>query len=461
MTTFVSYAREDYDVAQRLAADLRAAGLDVWIDQRNIRAGEKWDAAVEKALDQSPAMLMVLSPDAVESQAVMDEVSYALDEGKCVVPVLHRACRIPMRMRRLHYVDLTQSYDDGVERVVEALRNPQPGVPVAAKRRRSWQPPVIGAAIGLLTLMPVVLEAQRADPVYALAYESLLLVDVAAGSVVPVRPLPLPARVFIAFDDARQEMLYITGENGGQQLVALHIASRTVTAVPIQVTENLYAAQYDPLTDAIFGLTNAPGRPLVRIHRDGAADVVVATGAHHLVFERTASSYDGAGHRYFFIDDEFPSQELITIQTHPVVSLSSLPIPFQGGYGLVEFDPVTSHLLVGKIQGNTELVDLDPESGVQHSIATSPLRLFGPASYLDAAKRLLYLGTFPPDGFHLGVIDLLDGTVTSQEMSNGVSGIFAVQAVHVQKVPGLTTTGRIAAAIALAVCGLLAVRMRS
>jgi hypothetical protein len=59
------------------------------------------------------------------------------------------------------------------------------------------------------------------------------------------------------------------------------------------------------------------------------------------------------------------------------------------------------------------------------------------------------------------VIDLLDGTVSSLEMSNGVSGIFGAQAVHLQKVPGLTLTGRIAAAIALAVCGLLAVRVRS
>jgi len=150
MTTFVSYAREDYDAAQRLTADLRTAGIDVWIDQRNIRAGEKWDTAVETALNQSPSMLVILSPDSVQSQAVMDEVSYALDEGKCVVPVIHRDCRIPMRMRRLQYVDLTQSYDDGVVRVVEALRNPEPGIVVVRPKRRGWRPPVVAAAIGLV-----------------------------------------------------------------------------------------------------------------------------------------------------------------------------------------------------------------------------------------------------------------------------------------------------------------------
>ena len=48
---FISYARTDGEFALRLAQDLRAADVDVWLDQLDIRAGDPWDQAVEQALE--------------------------------------------------------------------------------------------------------------------------------------------------------------------------------------------------------------------------------------------------------------------------------------------------------------------------------------------------------------------------------------------------------------------------
>jgi len=45
----------------------------------------------------------------------MDEVSLALEEGKAVLPVIYRECKIPFRLRRLQYIDLTLNYDEGYE----------------------------------------------------------------------------------------------------------------------------------------------------------------------------------------------------------------------------------------------------------------------------------------------------------------------------------------------------------
>jgi TIR domain len=50
-------------------------------------------------------LVVILSPAAVESTNVMDEVSLALEDGKTVVPVLHREGKIPFRLRHLQYVD--------------------------------------------------------------------------------------------------------------------------------------------------------------------------------------------------------------------------------------------------------------------------------------------------------------------------------------------------------------------
>src|SRR6185503_16591570 len=114
---FVSYNRDDAEFALRLAEDLRAAGVDCWIDKLSIRPGEQWDIAVEAALSRSSEVLLILSPESVASRQVMDEAAYALEEGKTVIPVMLRSCRVPFRLRRLQYVDFTQSYDAGLSRL--------------------------------------------------------------------------------------------------------------------------------------------------------------------------------------------------------------------------------------------------------------------------------------------------------------------------------------------------------
>ena len=107
---FLSYAREDAEFVLRLAKDLRVGGAGVWVDQLDIAPGQRWDRAVEDALAKCLELVVILSPAAVESTNVMDEVSLALEDGKTVVPVLHRQCKIPFRLRRLQYVDLSLDY---------------------------------------------------------------------------------------------------------------------------------------------------------------------------------------------------------------------------------------------------------------------------------------------------------------------------------------------------------------
>ena len=64
---FFSYSRQDSSFVLRLANELRAEGASVWVDQLDIIGGERWDEAVEKALQSCPRMLLVLSPAAIAS----------------------------------------------------------------------------------------------------------------------------------------------------------------------------------------------------------------------------------------------------------------------------------------------------------------------------------------------------------------------------------------------------------
>jgi formylglycine-generating enzyme required for sulfatase activity len=129
---FISYAREDSAFVLRLAGDLKARGADIWLDQLDIRPGQPWDREVERALTDCDEMLVILSPVSVESRNVMDEVAFALDEGKTVIPVLHRDCKLPLRIRRLHFIDLKSDYEPAIGRLVQVLAAGQQAVAATA-----------------------------------------------------------------------------------------------------------------------------------------------------------------------------------------------------------------------------------------------------------------------------------------------------------------------------------------
>jgi TIR domain-containing protein len=130
---FMSYARSDSDFALKLAQDLRTANVALWIDQLDIGAGDTWDHAVEEALQECAGLLVILSPSAVASRSVMDEVSFALEEGKKVYPVLYRDCQVPFRLRRVQHISFVNDYSNGLSRLLRALAGDVPTpTPVAS-----------------------------------------------------------------------------------------------------------------------------------------------------------------------------------------------------------------------------------------------------------------------------------------------------------------------------------------
>ena len=104
---FISYARSDSKFTLDLAKALRTTGANFWIDQLDILGGQHWDSEVEEALKICQGFIVILSPESINSVNVMDEISYALEERKIVIPIVLRACDIPFRLRRLQYIDFS------------------------------------------------------------------------------------------------------------------------------------------------------------------------------------------------------------------------------------------------------------------------------------------------------------------------------------------------------------------
>src|SRR5215470_15138546 len=122
--TFISYSREDGEFALKIATDLRAAGVNVWLDQLDIPPGARWDRAIEDALQTSGRILVILSPHSAGSENVQDEIGLAFDKKKPIIPILSKPCDIPMRLRRLEYIDFTKQYDQAFQRLLTVMKLP-------------------------------------------------------------------------------------------------------------------------------------------------------------------------------------------------------------------------------------------------------------------------------------------------------------------------------------------------
>jgi len=105
---FVSYSRKDEAFVLELAKKMKASGVAVWIDQWELAGGDKWGRDIDDALYDLPAFLIVMSPDAFQSDEVRGELQAALYKKKPIFPVSYRPCDRPPHVLLIYqWTDLT------------------------------------------------------------------------------------------------------------------------------------------------------------------------------------------------------------------------------------------------------------------------------------------------------------------------------------------------------------------
>jgi hypothetical protein len=119
---FISYSRADEAFARQLAHSLLAADADAWLDQEDIRSGEDWSDAIQRGLERSQIMLLILSPDSMASSNVADEWKYYHSQKKPIIPLLWKPTPVHFQLQRLQYVDFhTQAYEVALNQLYRAL----------------------------------------------------------------------------------------------------------------------------------------------------------------------------------------------------------------------------------------------------------------------------------------------------------------------------------------------------
>ena len=122
---FISYSRTDTNQKENIVKQLRARGINLWVDIENLVPGTPaWEREIERAIRSSAGIIVLLSPESNNSEWVRREISFAEQNDKVVFPVLIRGDEddsIPLRLSNHQWVDLRRNSENGLDELAEAL----------------------------------------------------------------------------------------------------------------------------------------------------------------------------------------------------------------------------------------------------------------------------------------------------------------------------------------------------
>lgn len=132
MKVFISSSVLDADLAHHISAGLKALGFQVW-DPTDLFPGDNWGLKLGEALEESDAMVVLLTPHSLRSTNVTSEVSFALGNQRYngrVISVLAAPAEqlpykaIPWILTHFPMIQLEETNGDenGLQKIAQALR---------------------------------------------------------------------------------------------------------------------------------------------------------------------------------------------------------------------------------------------------------------------------------------------------------------------------------------------------
>ena len=148
---FLSYASQDADAAKRICDALRAAGLEVWFDQSELRGGDAWDASIRKQIKECSLFLPIISANTqareegyfrLEWKLAVDRSHLMADNKAFFFPIVidetpEAAAKVPDRFRERQWTRLisdhaTESFVTRIAKVIDGSGVSAENAPTAA-----------------------------------------------------------------------------------------------------------------------------------------------------------------------------------------------------------------------------------------------------------------------------------------------------------------------------------------
>ena len=155
---FLSYASQDAEAAARICKSLRAAGINVWFDQSELRGGDVWDQRIRREIHDCELFVPLISVNTASRREgyfrlewdLADQRTHMLARNRAfILPVCldatpDRGADVPESFRRVHWTRLAggQTPPEFVRHIEQLLSGKEVATTVpSAAGRRSWGRP--------------------------------------------------------------------------------------------------------------------------------------------------------------------------------------------------------------------------------------------------------------------------------------------------------------------------------
>jgi hypothetical protein len=127
LRVFLCHSSHDKKIVRVLFRRLCMEGIDPWLDEEKLLAGQDWEYEITKAVGGADVVLVCLSSRAITKKGyIHKEIRYALDradeqpEGAIfLIPVRLEECDVPERLKRWHWINFFET--EGYEKLMLAL----------------------------------------------------------------------------------------------------------------------------------------------------------------------------------------------------------------------------------------------------------------------------------------------------------------------------------------------------
>lgn len=315
-TAFVSYRRKPSAIlAQMIAKDLKAQGIEVYLDIERMENAGSFPTRLFQAIDASDVFVCLLGDETLESEWVQNEIQHAHEVGKPMIPVFQETFEMfPLDQAPTPYVKALLEYDgvyifdvknvyvpQAVEALARIIENTAAWAKLTPPEADSGQVPILSVNIEALTGQQFgqyeirdMLGMGGMSAVYK-AHQASLMRDVALKVLPPsfssqtgtLERFLREARTAAALEHAHIVPIYDYGNYGGLSFVVMRLLSGGSLADRLTLAEQTdggLPSLYE-IADILKRLANALDYAHSRgvVHRD--------IKANNIMFDDQGSPY--------------------------------------------------------------------------------------------------------------------------------------------------------------------------
>ena len=120
---FISYGHEDKTFVKKLAGELTKANIETWWDFDALRGGHDWQKEIQRGIKLCDYFVVVLSPNSVERDWVLKEITFANEYKKKIIPLKLQECERPISIIEKQYIDFEkQTQKAAIKELVKLLK---------------------------------------------------------------------------------------------------------------------------------------------------------------------------------------------------------------------------------------------------------------------------------------------------------------------------------------------------